>query len=425
MRIKYGSEAISLEIPLENFVRLIVPKEVKTKPDTLEELQRVMTNPQGPALDELVKSKSVLVMVEDHTRDEPHWELIHAVMPYLVDANFVQFIITTGSHVVDHPENQVIVGMIKQAAEDNGLKNYRIKINDCQNEDVVNLGTTSRGTPVIIDADAANHDVYVALADMKAHYFAGYSNALKDFLPGICAYETIEANHSMALDPNSTFGQHPYHPIPGRRNNPLADDMREAMEMITEDAKSFTLSVITNQGKLVWADAGELEPVISRGIEVLDEMTSFTVKPTSKIIVSPGGYPQDLSLYHAQRGLELTKNAVADGGEILFLAECRDGVAPPKAVENFYKKMLVPVGEIIESIKGKYNLYEHKAYKFAELLQRLSAIKMFTELDRETVESAHLIKVEDPQQVIDGWIAEDPNVKIIVLDKANKLAVYS
>ena len=94
--------------------------------------------------------------------------------------------------------------------------------------------------------------------------------------------------------------------------------------MITKKASVFTLSVVSSSGKLVWADAGQLEPVIAGGIEVLDETASFTVQPTPKIIVSPGGYPQDKSLYHAQRGLELTKNAVLDDGEVLFLAECRD-----------------------------------------------------------------------------------------------------
>ncbi|MBD3404583.1 MAG: DUF2088 domain-containing protein, partial [Candidatus Lokiarchaeota archaeon] len=152
LKVRYGSKTVQLEIPPENFAKIIVPKEVTTKPDTFEELQRVMANPQGSSLDELVKAKSVLVMVEDHTRDEPHYELINAVMPYLVDANFVQFIITTGSHEVNHPENHAIVGMIEKAAEENGLDNYRIKINDCQNQDVVNLGTTSRGTPIIIDS---------------------------------------------------------------------------------------------------------------------------------------------------------------------------------------------------------------------------------------------------------------------------------
>ncbi|MHA1652371.1 MAG: lactate racemase domain-containing protein [Candidatus Thorarchaeota archaeon] len=426
MRVKvtYGDDKIELDIPDENLAGVVTPRQTKTLPDTQAELERVLHNPHGPHLEDLVKSKSVCVLVEDHTRDEPHWELISAVAPLLRDANMVQFIVTTGSHVVSHPLNHEIVAMIKRAAEENRLR-YRVKIHDCYEPDMVDLGTTSRGTPVIVERDAIGHDVYVALADMKAHYFAGYSNALKDFLPGICAFKTIEANHAMALDPRSTFGVHPFHPNPERRDNPLADDMREATEIITKGAQVFTLSVVTADKKLVWADAGTLEPVIARGIEVLDEIAAFTVETVPRIVVSPGGYPQDKSLYHAQRALELTKSAVSDGGEILFVAQCRDGVAPEKAVENFYKKLTAPIDEVIAAIKGKYHLYEHKAYKFAELLKRVSAVKMYTELDRETVEAVHLQKVDDPQGVIDEWIQEDPQVKIMVLDKGNKMAIYA
>ena len=129
--------------------------------------------------------------------------------------------------------------------------------------------------------------------------------------------------------------------------------------------------------------------------------------------------------YHAQRAIELTKNAVIDDGEILFLAECRDGVAPESAIANFYNKLTAPLDEVIESISGKYHLYEHKAFKFAELLKRISKIRMYTELDEKTVKNAHLEKVNDPQGVIDEWIAEDPSVKIMVLDKSNKIAVYA
>ena len=67
----------------------------------------------------------------------------------------------------------------------------------------------------------------------------------------------------------------------------------------------------------------------------------------------------------------------------------------------------------------------HKAYNFAELLKNHSSIQMFTALDRETVELAHLDKAENPQDVIDEWISNDPDVKILVLDKGNKLAIYS
>ncbi|MFW9845218.1 MAG: lactate racemase domain-containing protein [Candidatus Thorarchaeota archaeon] len=425
MTMAYGDGNVEIDIPEGNLAGVIVPKQAEVKSHIEGELSRVLDNPHGPDLKNLVRSRSVCVLVEDHTRDAPHHEMVSAVIPHLSDANRVQFIITTGSHEVDHPENLEIVNMIRGAARNGGLRNFDVLIHDCQTENRVNLGTTSRGTPVIANAAAIGHEVYVSLSDMKAHYFAGYSNGLKNFLPGVCAFETIEANHSMALDPNSTFGRHPYHSDPARRDNPLADDMREAMEMMTKDAKVFSLSIISSSRRLVWADAGRMEPVIARGIDVLDESSSFIVEPVPKIVVSPGGYPQDKSLYHAQRGLELTKNAVADGGEVLFIAECRDGVAPPKATENFFNKLKAPLDDVIASISGKYHLYEHKAYKFAELLKRVSSIKMYTDLDAGTVDSAHLEKVNDIQSVIDTWIAEDPAVKILILDKGNKIAVYS
>jgi nickel-dependent lactate racemase len=423
--LSYGDSKVEFDIPDENLVGKIVPKQVAASSDMEGELARVLANPHGPQLDELVRSRSVCVLVEDHTRDAPHRGLVSSVVPLLTDASRVQFIITTGSHEVNHPANLEIVDMIRRIAHDADLSSFDVHIHDCQNKEVVDLGVTNRGTPLIVNAKAAGHEVYLSLSDMKAHYFAGYSNGLKNFLPGVCAFETIEANHSMSVHPNATFGRHPYHPNPSRRDNPLADDMREAMEMMTKNAKVFTLSVVSSGRKLIWAEAGRLEPVIARGIEVLDETSSFTVDAVSKIIVSPGGYPQDKSLYHAQRGLELTKNAVADKGEVLLIAECRDGVAPPKATENFFNKLKAPLEEVIASISGQYHLYEHKAFKFAELLKRVGSVKMYTNLDKETIESAHLEKVDDIQGVIDSWIAEDSKTKILVLDKGNKLAIYA
>jgi nickel-dependent lactate racemase len=423
--VTYGDGTVRLEIPDQNLVDVIKPKPAKTTSDVLAGIEKVLDNPHGPLLSEISKSKSVCVLVEDHTRDAPHWEMVSAVVPRLTDANRVQFIITTGSHEVNHPGNLDLVEMIRGVADDAKLSNYDVVIHDCKTSDMVDLGKTTRGTPVIINNVAAGHDVYVSLSDMKAHYFAGYSNVVKNFLPGVCAFETIEANHALALDPRSTFGVHPFHPDESRRDNPLADDMREAMGIIATNAKIFLVALVTDSGKLVWADAGHPEPVTARAMELLDETSSFTVTPTTRIIVSPGGYPQDKSLYHAQRAVELTKNAVTEGGQILILAECRDGVAPDKAVENFYNKLTTPLDDVIKSISGKYHLYEHKAYKFAELLKRVSSVGLFSKLDRPTVEAAHLEVVENPQSMIDEWIKEDPEVKILVFDKGNKIAVYA
>ena len=425
IHVTYGDGTLKLKIPDKNLAGVIEPKPAKTSADVLSGIEEVLENPHGPHLSDLVKSKSVCVLVEDHTRDAPHWAMVSAVVPRLTDANRVQFIITTGSHEVNHPGNLEIVDMIKRVADDAKLLRYEVTIHDCKAPEMVDLGKTSRGSPVIVNTAAVGHDVYVSLSDMKAHYFAGYSNVVKNFLPGVCGFETIEANHSLALNPRSTFGVHPFHPEVSRRDNPLADDMREAMEMIAREAKIFLVAIVSSDQKLVWADAGHPEPVTARGMELLDETSSFTVTPHTRIVVSPGGYPQDKSLYHAQRAIELTKNAVTDGGEILCIAECRDGVAPESAIENFYNKLTAPIDEVIGSISEKYHLYEHKAYKFAELLKRVAHVRLFSKLDPDTVRAAHLDVVEDPQSVIEEWIKEDPNVRILVLDKGNKIAVYT
>jgi nickel-dependent lactate racemase len=314
---------------------------------------------------------------------------------------------------------------IRAAAGKNGLELEGVHINDCFSGDFVDLGRTSRGTSLRVNPAAMDAELYVVGADMKNHYFAGYSNALKDFLPGICAYESIEGNHSWALDPRSTFGVHPLHPEPGRRDNPLAKDMLEAQEMITGDAPVFVLGTICSHEKLLWAGAGELKSVTMDGIGAVDDLSSFTVERTSHAIVSPGGYPQDESLYHAQRGLELTKNAVNDGGSVLLLAECENGIAPnQKARENFYDRLTRPLDEVLASISQEYELYSHKAYKFAEMMCRLRAIHIHSGLGRDIVEGAHFLGTDDPQVVVDGWIEEDPGARIRVFDDANKIAVY-
>jgi nickel-dependent lactate racemase len=104
--VTYGSRKIELHIPDPNFAGKIEPKQLNPISNEKQELERVLDNPFGHTLQELVHKKSVCVLVEDHTRDAPHQLMISAVVPRLVSASKVQFIITTGTHVVNNPGNQ-------------------------------------------------------------------------------------------------------------------------------------------------------------------------------------------------------------------------------------------------------------------------------------------------------------------------------
>ncbi len=424
MEISWGDNSLSLNIPDNNLAQLIKPRTLEANDDVWGTINRALENPYGDRLEDLAKGKTVTVLIEDGTRKEPHQVIVESLSARLKEAKKVRFMITTGSHDIDNPENAKIKKYIKESIEKYELPSEGIFINDCFNDKFRNMGKTSIGTEVWANEKLLDANLFVVGADMKHHYFAGYSNALKDFLPGICSFRTIEMNHSLALDPRSTFAHHPFHPDPERRDNPLANDMLEAMKLIVKDADIFVLGTIVSGDKIVWSASGNIEKVTAEGIAKVDNIASFSVEPAKYLVVSPGGYPQDESLYNSQRGLELTKNAVLDGGEILLLAECKNGIAPnEEAKKFFYDELTKPLDEVLESIKGEYHLYTHKAYKFAELLKRVERIWFYSGLSDETVEKAHLSPTNNPQRVIDGWIQKDPPAKILAFDVANKLAV--
>jgi hypothetical protein len=149
---------------------------------------------------------------------------------------------------------------------------------------------------------------------------------------------------------------------------------------------------------------------------------SFAVEPVKYLVISPGAKPEGDQLYDAQRGLELTKQAILPGGEILWLVPCDLGIAPnQQAKEHFYDLLVSSSNpdEVMHHISAGYRLYSHKAYKFAQLMKQVK-ILVYTELDEPTVRAIHMEKINNPQQVIDRWVATDPDTQIIVVDEANK-----
>lgn len=195
--------------------------------------------------------------------------------------------------------------------------------------------------------------------------------------------------------------------------------------MIAKDRPVFTLTTITTSRQIRWVRFGPVEPVTAEAFVTVDRKNTHTVTPHGRLIVSPGGLPNDIDLYIAQRALELTKNAVTDNGEVLFLAACPNGIGEEKTMENFYNRLTLPIDEVLQSIQSEYKLYSHKPYKFAQMIRRLRRIWMHSEIPDDLIEAAHLYPTHDPQAVVDGWLAGQLDTKITVVDGANKIALYA
>jgi nickel-dependent lactate racemase len=424
--LPYGTGTVPLRVPADR-ARLVELSGHGEPQEPLGAFWAAMADPvDSPPLEELCRGRSVCYLLDDGTRAEPHEEFMRAVLERLGPARTVQAVVCTGSHEVDSEANRRICARFRELADELALCSTRILIHDCEDAGAhVELGTTSRGTPVAIQREALEADILVITSDLKNHYFAGYSNPVKNVLPGVCAFAGIEHNHSLALDPRSTFGHHPWHPDPGRRKQPVAEDMLEGARMAIGDRPAFVLGSITTAKGCIWSAAGDIQAVAALGMAEVDSAASVRVEASPFLIVSAGGDPEDETLYNAQRGLELSRNGVRDGGEVLFVAQCGKGVAPtPMARAEFYDRLTAPLDEVIAGLQQDYVLYSHKAFKFARFIRSVSAIRMLTDLPEDVVAAAHMSKAEDAQSVVDRWLSESDS-PILITPHANKTALLA
>lgn len=423
--VHYGDGIVSLQIPRANLEQIITPWQDQAEADNATILRQAMTGRDVRDFQERIAGKRLCVLLDDGTRDEPFADIFECLFPSLSESSLVQFLICTGTHEPQTSQNAEIVERIGIAAHGAGIEHFAVCAHDCERAEFARAGVTSCGTEVLYNTLVNEADVFLVLSDVKVHYFAGYSNPIKNFVPGICAFRTAEQNHSLALDDRSKFGVHPWQADAGRRVNPLAEDQLEAMRFIVKDRPIYTLVTITATKQIRWARFGPVEGVTQEAFAAVDQRNTHMVTPAARLIVSPGGLPNDIDLYIAQRALELTKSAVTDGGQILFLAACPNGVGEKKTLTNFYNRLTAPLDRILESIESEYKLYSHKPYKFAQLIRRLRRIWIHSQMPDDLVESAHLYPVHDPQAVVDAWLIEQPDAKMIVVDGANKIALYA
>ncbi|MBL7214308.1 MAG: DUF2088 domain-containing protein [Phycisphaerae bacterium] len=419
--LHYGAGQVVVQIPQENIAQVIRPRHVGVSGQSNADIVKRAIAETVSEFSENIRGQAVGVLLPDGTRDLPLDAIFPPLFPLFTNAQKIIFFICTGTHNGDTPENQKIIDRIQTEAKKAAIGAYDIISHDCRESDFISAGTTRRVTKIFYHARLQEPAVFLALSDVKHHYFAGYSNPVKNFVPGLCAFKTTQQNHSWTMDDRSCAGVHPWHPDPALRNNPLAQDQCEAMTAIVQNHPVWAIVTLSSEGRIQWVDFGLARQVTAQAFLKADEWNCFSVEPVRKMIVSPGGLPNDVDLYIAQRALELTAGVVADGGEILFLSACPNGVGSLRTKKQFYDKLICPLEEIEACDQKEYQLFSHKPWRFSRLIRRLNRLRLYSQIDASEVEQMHMMYCPDPQVAIDEWLRQNPQEKILIVDGANKL----
>jgi len=304
------------------------------KPLTDVEIGDALSAPiQSPPLEDLFSvGDSALVVVSDATRATASAQILNLLIRRLIQIGVspadLAIIFATGIHrpVTAAEKTELLTPFIAQ----------RVKTIDHAAFDasqMIRLGTTDRGTPVEVNRALKEFSQVIITGAIGFHYFAGFTGGRKSICPGLASARTIEATHMLALEFETG----------GRRagvGTGLLDgnEMHEECERVAAlIAPCFSInSVVDERGRAVRIYAGEWQGAHRAGCsEYLQSHSVEIDEQREVVIVSCGGSTYDINLIQAHKALDMAAHACRDGGTIVLLAECRDGLGHPTFLKWF------------------------------------------------------------------------------------------
>jgi len=190
----------------------------------------------------------------------------------------------------------------------------------------------------------------------------------------------------------------------------------------------FSVDVTINRDKgITSVYAGDLLTAHKAACDVARHTAMRPVRESFHVVItSNSGYPLDLNLYQTVKGMSAAAQIVRDGGTVICVAECSDGIPD----HGEYKQILASrnsPAELLEMINSDgYNHHDQWEVQIQAQIQLRAKVRLkSTNLDAEQVRAAHLEPVEDLQATVWDSIEEHgPDATVCVLPQGPQTIPY-
>jgi nickel-dependent lactate racemase len=362
----------------------------------------------SPPLEVLAQGRrSAVIAVCDITRPAPNRLVLPQVTSVLEKAGIPDYAITiliaTGLHrEATDAELEEIVG--PQMLARYQVVSHRAREDDEQ----AYLGETSRGTPVYIDRRFVEADLHITLGFIEPHLMAGFSGGRKLIAPGSAGERTIKRLHSPVFmrDAKASEGSFP--------DNPLHADL---LEIAALAGHHFMVDVaLTRTRGIAAVFAGDPEEAHAQGVEFVRRSTLAAIEePAEAVITTSGGYPLDLTFYQAVKGVTAASHVVKEGGTILLVAACREGLGGPE-FSDLVRESPDWKALLNKLEKAPVTVDQWQAEKLALVRRKAGLSFCLPGVPPEDRKSLWGPSFETPQQAVDALVDKLPrNAPLVVI----------
>lgn len=372
--LKYGKRVIPFEYNESRFDVLGAARERSPLSDV--EIGQMLDAPiDSPPLEEIVApGETILIVVPDATRQIAAGQIVNLVVRRLIANGTTPFeisiIFATGIHrkVTEAEKSAILTPFIAQ----------RIKTLDHNPRDlmqIVRMSETSGGIPVELNQALIEHDHVVLVGGVSFHYFAGFTGGRKLICPGLASAKTISATHKLAFD-CTTLSRRDGVDTGLLDGNAVHEVFMEAVAKV-EPAFAIT-TIVNDAGEAVDLFCGNW--ITSHRAACDAYAAENTIKISEKrdvVIASCGGFPHDINMIQSHKTLDAVSRACNDGGTIILLAECADGLGRDDFINWFDTENSEALAT---NLCAKYQVNGQTAWNLLRIAERFD-VRIITGLD--------------------------------------------
>lgn len=318
IELAYGKNGLKIELPDTWEVTVIEPRFVPGLPDSAAALRQALQAPleARPLREQARPTDRAGIIFSDITRPTPNRVLLPAVLQELdhLPKEQITLFNALGTH---RPNTEAELRHMLGAEQVDG---YRIVQNNAFDPSTqLGLGQTSRGHDIWLNRELVECDLKILTGFIEPHFFAGFSGGGKAVMPGMAGQQTVLGNHDAGMigHPQARWGITIGNPI-----------WEEILEVALKLERTFLVNVSLNKTKQITSVfAGALEPAHAAGCAFVKRSAMVPAPRLFDIVItSNSGYPLDLNLYQAVKGMSAAAQIVKPGGAIIIAADCWDGI---------------------------------------------------------------------------------------------------
>ena len=396
IELAYGRNAINFTWDADQFA-LISSAEHAAGPLTDFQIGAALDSAIGsPPLDEIIDTDdSVLLVVSDATRPTGSAQLVNLLVRRLVQIGVsparMAVIFATGIHrrVSAEEQRELLTPFIVD----------RLKIIEHDAYDRAKLssfGTTTSGVEVELSSALREYSRVIVIGGINFHYFAGFTGGRKSICPGLASAMTIEATHMLALD-FATGGRKAGVGTALLDGNAVHEECDRVAELVSP---AFGINaIVSSQKRAVNLFCGDWRAAHRAACEHYLAQRSVQIPARRDVVVaSCGGFPYDINLIQAHKALDMASYACKDGGTIVLLAQCMDGLGRPDFMKWFDS---ADARALADRLRTEYEVNGQTAWALLTKAERYR-VYLISDLPDEQVKRMRMIPARSLAEALEG-----------------------